>query len=70
MLEGDNQTVCLQLSGGLQEAVDVNIVATPGSAQGTYAVWWVQRSSPHPPFLLVLSLFSMATNTYNRVISC
>ena len=49
VLEGQNLTVCLQLSGGLQEAVDVDVTATPGTAQGMHmAVWWVQRSIPHP----------------------
>ena len=42
--EGQNLSVCLQLSGGLQESVDVNVMAVdsvPLSAQGMtlYNIW-------------------------------
>ena len=35
--EGQNLSVCIQLSGGLQEPVDVTLTAIPGSAQGMAA---------------------------------
>lgn len=40
--EGQNLSVCLQLSGGLQESVDVSVMAVdavPLSAQGMYNRW-------------------------------
>lgn len=35
VVEGQNLSVCLQLSGSLSETVDVTVTATPGTAQGT-----------------------------------
>ena len=40
--EGQSLSVCLQLIGGLQESVDINVMAVdsvPLSAQGMYNRW-------------------------------